>query len=116
SWRRAGADGRRPLPGTWHLRGSHTRPRRYRTFGHRTLAMTTRLIALDIDGTIVHPHSPGALPSARVTRAIRALGDAGVAVVLASGRMLPGTTSIARHLGLETPLICQQGCSVHAAD
>lgn len=78
--------------------------------------MTTRLIALDIDGTIVHPHSPGALPSPRVTRAICDLTMAGVAVVLASGRMLPGTASIARHLGLETPLICQQGCSVHAGD
>ncbi|MGK2966382.1 MAG: HAD-IIB family hydrolase [Tepidiformaceae bacterium] len=75
--------------------------------------MRTKLVALDIDGTIVHAHSPGEVPSPRVTGAIRALSEAGIAVVLASGRMLPGTRMVAKHLGLATPLICQQGCSIH---
>lgn len=78
--------------------------------------MTFRLVALDIDGTIVHPHSPAEVPSARVTAAVAELTRRGVAVVLASGRMLPGTARIARHLGLNTPVVCQQGCSIHAAD
>ena len=30
--------------------------------------------------------------------------------------MFPGTARIARHLQLQTPLICQQGASVHAPD
>lgn len=76
--------------------------------------MGVRLVALDIDGTIV---AHGAeLPSERVTNAIRALHGAGIVVVLASGRMFPGTVRIARHLRLTEPLICQQGCSVHALD
>lgn len=70
-----------------------------------------KLVALDIDGTIVaHGHE---LPSARLTAAVRALQAGGVAFVLASGRMYPGTAVIARHLGLDTPVICQQGCTVH---
>lgn len=78
--------------------------------------MNVHLVALDIDGTIVHPHSPGEVPSPRITTAVRRLTERGVAVVLASGRMLPGTMLVARHLGLGTPVICQQGCSIHAAD
>ena len=37
-------------------------------------------------------------------------------MVLASGRMYPGTARIANHLGLMGPLICQQGASIHAPD
>lgn len=73
-----------------------------------------QLVALDIDGTIV-PHGE-TLPSDRLCRAIRSLGSARVAVVLASGRMFPGTAAIHRHLGLQTPLICQQGCGIHRPD
>lgn len=76
--------------------------------------MDIRLIALDIDGTIVHAGED--VPSPRLVAAVRALRDRGVCVVLASGRMFPGTAQVARHLGLETPLICQQGCSVHLPD
>jgi hypothetical protein len=76
--------------------------------------MGVRLVALDIDGTAVHPGAH--LPTARVAAAVRQLERAGIAVVLASGRMYPGTAAIARHLGLTTPVICQQGCSVHTPD
>ena len=76
-----------------------------------------KLVALDVDGTIV----PGGqkrqeYPSARIRSAVAELKAAGIVVVLASGRMFPGTAKVARHLGLETPLICQQGCSVHLPD
>lgn len=76
--------------------------------------MGVKLVALDIDGTIVEHGSE--LPSERLSKAVRALHKAGVVVVLASGRMFPGTVRVARHLGLTEPVICQQGCSVHALD
>jgi len=80
--------------------------------------MDVKLIALDIDGTIIPPNTPPerAHPSERLRRAVRALRERGVVVVLASGRMFPGTLEIARHLELDTPVICQQGCSVHLQD
>jgi Cof subfamily protein (haloacid dehalogenase superfamily) len=76
-----------------------------------------QLVALDIDGTLIAPGAGHeALPDADITDAIARLRDAGVAVVLASGRMYPGTARIAHHLGLTSPLICQQGASVHRLD
>ncbi len=76
--------------------------------------MAVKLVALDIDGTLI---APGAgVPSAAVIRAVRRLDERGIIVVLASGRMFPGTISMARLLGLSTPVICQQGCSVHLPD
>src|SRR5262245_25451893 len=76
-----------------------------------------RLVALDIDGTLIAPGAGHeALPDAEIAVAIARLVDAGVAVVLASGRMYPGTARVANHLGLTSPLICQQGASVHRLD
>ena len=68
--------------------------------------MSVRLIALDIDGTLLNPgvkHT--ALPDAQITNTIGALMAAGVTVVLATGRMYPGTVRIAHHLGISHPLI-----------
>ena len=70
-----------------------------------------KLVALDIDGTIVHAHED--VPAPRITAAVGKLTSVGIAVVLASGRMFPGTAKVARHLGVTHPVICQQGCSVH---
>jgi hydroxymethylpyrimidine pyrophosphatase-like HAD family hydrolase len=79
--------------------------------------MAVKLVALDIDGTIVPGRGESIeLPTERLTLAIRRLVEQGIVVVLASGRMFPGTIRIARHLGLTTPVICQQGCSVHLPD
>jgi hydroxymethylpyrimidine pyrophosphatase-like HAD family hydrolase len=78
-----------------------------------------KLVALDIDGTLIPPAHYGHVdmwPDARITAAVSGLQDRGITVVLASGRMFPGTAAIARHLGLSTPVICQQGCSVHLLD
>lgn len=80
--------------------------------------MGVKLVALDIDGTLIEPAHYGHdhVPSARLSRAVAALRERRIAVVLASGRMFPGTAKIARHLGLPGPVICQQGCSVHLLD
>ncbi|MDA0791619.1 MAG: HAD-IIB family hydrolase [Proteobacteria bacterium] len=76
-----------------------------------------RLVALDIDGTLLRPGvSVDALPESDVTEAVRQLEAQGIAVVLASGRMYPGTARVARHLGIARPLIAQQGASVHNPD
>lgn len=79
-----------------------------------------KLVALDIDGTIV-PKEPLRghglpLPPLRIRQAIHRLREAGVAVVLATGRMYWGTAPVAQALQLDTPLICQQGCAIHAPD
>lgn len=80
--------------------------------------MAVKLVALDIDGTIISPAHNGHHhePTQRIRDAIGALISTGVHVILASGRMFPGTLEVARHLGLPGPLVCQQGCSVHLLD
>lgn len=80
--------------------------------------MGVKLVALDIDGTLIPPGAYGSdvMPSERIRRAITALTAHGIAVVLASGRMFPGTRAVAHALGLPGPVICQQGCSVHLLD
>lgn len=79
--------------------------------------MTVRLVALDIDGTLLEPGTHvSSLPDAAITQAVSTLIDQGITVVLASGRMYPGTANVARHLGIDQPLICQQGASVHNVD
>lgn len=76
-----------------------------------------RLVALDIDGTLLKPGAHvDALPDADMTEAVKQLEARGITVVLASGRMFPGTASVARHLDIDRPLICQQGASVHNQD
>lgn len=76
-----------------------------------------KLVALDIDGTIVPPGNDATvMPDAAIVDAVRRLSGAGMTVILASGRMFPGTAAVARHLGLATPLVCQQGASVHRLD
>lgn len=79
--------------------------------------MPIRMIGLDIDGTLLTPgvHHE-ALPDPVITQAVAQLQEAGVVLVLATGRMYPGTVRIARHLGIEQPLICQQGALTHAMD
>jgi Cof subfamily protein (haloacid dehalogenase superfamily) len=74
--------------------------------------MAVKLVALDIDGTIVQPQT-GDSPTPRLKAAVAAAQEAGIAVVLASGRMFPGTASVAQDLGLTGWVICQQGCGIH---
>ena len=56
-----------------------------------------RLVALDIDGTLL---VTGQLPTPAVVAAIRAASDAGHELVLATGRSLSGALAAARVLGI----------------
>ena len=78
--------------------------------------MAVKLVALDIDGTLLpfEGAHKGAL-SPGILAAVTGLVARGVAVVLASGRMHPGTARVAQELRLTGPLIAQEGCVVATA-
>lgn len=68
-----------------------------------------RLLALDLDGTIVN-HDLTISP--RVRMAIAAAQRAGVTVTLATGRMFGAAIPFARELHITAPLICYQGAVI----
>ena len=70
--------------------------------------MTLKLVALDIDGTIVG--SDFALPC-EVIQAVGKLRAAGIAVTLATGRMLRSTRGFAERLGIGGPVTLLSGRS-----
>ncbi len=74
--------------------------------------MPYRLLALDLDGTVV-PHSLDVSPAVR--SAIQAAQQRGVTVTLATGRMFAATLPFAELLGVHGPLICYQGGMVRHA-
>ena len=81
------------------------------------MSQDIKLVALDIDGTLLAPGVPhNALPDDAVVEAVAALQASGIVVMLATGRMFPGTAPIANHLGISEPIICQQGASIHHPD
>ena len=65
-----------------------------------------RVLALDIDNTLVRFPDP---VSPRVQRAVQAAVDAGVTVLLVTGRAYRRALPVAQQLGLTTPLICNHG-------
>lgn len=71
--------------------------------------MRKRLLAMDLDGTLV---GPDLVVSARNRAALQAAQAKGVFVTLATGRMLCGTLPFARDLSLTMPIICYQGAMV----
>ena len=62
------------------------------------MTFAPRLAALDVDGTLVD--QTNALSPA-VREAVLALADTGVAIVVATGRAVPGTMEVVERLGLE---------------
>ena len=72
---------------------------------------TIKLVALDLDGTLI---GHDLTVSARVKRTIAAVQQLGVVVTIATGRMLEVAKSYARELGISAPLICYQGGLVQA--
>lgn len=71
--------------------------------------MTIRLLAVDLDGTLVN-HDLVMNP--RDVAAVKAASAAGVTVVLATGRMLKSSLRFAEPLGLKGPIINYQGAIV----
>ncbi|MFH0809329.1 MAG: Cof-type HAD-IIB family hydrolase [Pseudomonadota bacterium] len=71
--------------------------------------MAYRLVAIDLDGTIVNREG-AVMPGAReaVRRALRA----GLGVTLATGRMYQPASRFAQELGISLPLICYQGALI----
>ena len=63
-------------------------------------------ILFDLDGTLLDPASRVTL---RTYRAVRALMESGIQVMICTGRSVAGTTSIHRGLGLTTPVAAYNG-------
>ncbi|MGZ9161054.1 MAG: Cof-type HAD-IIB family hydrolase [Candidatus Limnocylindrales bacterium] len=74
-------------------------------------AFPIRLIALDIDGTLIGDDH--VIPE-RTIRAVRAAMERDVAVSLVTGRMVSSAMRFARELGLSGPLIGYQGGLIRA--
>ncbi len=72
-------------------------------------AVEYKLLAMDLDGTLIG-ESPEI--SARSVRAVQAAARLGVKVTLATGRMYPAAKPYADQLGIVTPLICYQGAQI----
>ncbi|MCH7999067.1 MAG: HAD family phosphatase [Chloroflexi bacterium] len=68
-----------------------------------------RLIALDLDGTLLNS---AVKVSERNAEAVKRALDAGVKVVLATARWYLLAKRNAEHLGIDTPLICNNGAVV----
>jgi len=65
-----------------------------------------KLVATDIDGTIFIPEKEFTQP---VRDCIKKLCEAGIKVVLVTGRMNAAASKIAKDLGLQTPVVSYQG-------
>jgi 5-amino-6-(5-phospho-D-ribitylamino)uracil phosphatase len=72
-----------------------------------------RLVATDVDGTLIDHE--GNLPAAR-KRAVRRLLDAGIPVILATGKIWPSIRALWTELELDGPHVVCSGAAVVAAD
>lgn len=68
-----------------------------------------RLVAIDLDGTLVDDRNEVA---PRVAAAIGSARAAGVEVAIATGRMYRSALRFAEELGLTAPVICYQGAQI----
>lgn len=73
--------------------------------------MAYKLLALDLDGTLLMPDL--SIP-AEVRAALLALQARGVCVTLSTGRMFTTAEAYARDLGLHAPLVCYNGAALRA--
>jgi Cof subfamily protein (haloacid dehalogenase superfamily) len=74
-------------------------------------ALPIRLVALDIDGTLV---GDDLVIGPRTLAAVRAAMDRGVRVALVTGRMTTSALRFARTLGLVEPIVAYQGALIRA--
>lgn len=68
--------------------------------------MAIRMIAADLDGTLL---TPGGRISERTEAALKAAMEQGALVVLSSGRMPDSMTAFAAQLNVNAPMICYNG-------
>jgi len=76
-------------------------------------ALRYKLLALDLDGTIL---GPDLSLDPRDIQAVQDIKDAGVTVIVCTGRPFPGATPWVTKLGLDGPLVCYQGAQVRELD
>lgn len=74
--------------------------------------MTVKLLAIDLDGTLLNKDRK---ISSKNQDAIRRAQDAGVTVMLASGRIRPSMVPFAESLGIEFPIVCGNGTYAYLA-
>jgi len=74
-----------------------------------------KLVALDLDGTLL-PFGEVRAISARTKQVIRSAMDAGITVVLASGRPFPSMQPYVEELAISAPVIANQGCQIVLPD
>ncbi len=75
----------------------------------KRLDLKYRLIAIDLDGTLINQEGT-ILPSSK--KAIQHTIDSGMKVTLATGRMYQPSSRFAQELGLSTPVICHRGALI----
>jgi Cof subfamily protein (haloacid dehalogenase superfamily) len=71
--------------------------------------VTYKLLALDVDGTLVR--RDGSIDQEDL-QAIRRLRAAGVTITIATGRLFSGTREIARRAGISGPIACVDGSHI----
>jgi len=80
-------------------------------------AWRPKLVALDLDGTVVPYGRAGTRPSLAVAAAVGRVIDAGVPVVVATGRAVPDALDTAVALGIRgVELVCTNGAVVYDAE
>jgi Cof subfamily protein (haloacid dehalogenase superfamily) len=72
-------------------------------------AHAVRAVAMDLDGTVLDETFQ---PSQRTAAAIALAEGAGIACLIATGRMFVSARRVAERLGIRRPLICYQGALV----
>jgi Cof subfamily protein (haloacid dehalogenase superfamily) len=72
-------------------------------------ARAVRAVAMDLDGTVLDETFE---PTARTADAIASAEAAGIACLIATGRMFVSARRIAGKLGIQRPLVCYQGALV----
>jgi Cof subfamily protein (haloacid dehalogenase superfamily) len=72
-------------------------------------ARAMRAVAMDLDGTVLDETFQ---PSPRTASAIAAAEAAGIACVIATGRMFVSARRVAGLLGIRRPIVCYQGALV----
>jgi Cof subfamily protein (haloacid dehalogenase superfamily) len=72
-----------------------------------------RLVAIDLDGTLLDPQSQ---VTERTEKALRAVLAKGISVIFATGKTYAAVAPLVERFGIKTPCICVQGLVVYGGD